>query len=216
MKGLVWKDLLCLRKGAVPILVIAVFYCVMAATGTWEASFLSSFLTTLVAVLPISCFSYDHAAKWDVFVRATPVGLDRIVAARYLTILLLTVIGAALALLSGLLARISGAVDDWTAFLLICAVGQLAALLLNAILTPLMYRYGAERGRIILLCVFGWVILEVFLIKEFQPGWLEALGGGTAALVQNPWGMLLLPLTGLVLLGLSYLVSVQIYRKREP
>ena len=59
MRGLIWKDLLCLRKGIAVYAVAAAAYLLMLAAGFWDISVVASVLAVIVCVLPCSCFSYD-------------------------------------------------------------------------------------------------------------------------------------------------------------
>lgn len=215
MSGLILKDLLYLRKGSLSILIIGGFYCLMAVVGAWSVSFLGGFLAVLVTMLPFNCFAYDHTAKWDVYAFTLPVSRNGIVAARYLTVLILTAAGALLALLAGAVAALFGRMDDWQTYLVTCLVVLALGLLINAVMLPLLYKFGAERARIIFYGVLAGVIAVGILVVRLLGGaaFLDSLDLNsstfcTAATIAAIGG-------GAVLLALSFLLSRYFYGKRE-
>ena len=111
MIGLMWKDLLCLRKGIAVYMVVAAAYLLMLAAGFWDISVVASVLAVIVCALPCSCFSYDYIAKWDRFGLALPVSRAQVVLARYLTTALLLGLSALLLAVLGLLAWALGRVQ---------------------------------------------------------------------------------------------------------
>ena len=88
MIGLVYKDLLCLRKSAASYLFVVAIYGLLTVAGGWDGTILSTVLAVLISMLPYSCFSYDNIAKWELYGLSLPLRRSRIVLARYLTVLL--------------------------------------------------------------------------------------------------------------------------------
>ena len=215
MSGLILKDLLYLRKGALSLLLIGGFYCVMAAVGAWSVSILGSFLAVLITMLPFNCFSYDNSAKWDVYALTLPVSRNGIVVARYLTVLVLTAAGAALALLAGAAAALFGRMEDWQTYLVTCIVVLAIGILINAVMLPLLYKFGAERARIIFYGVLAGVVAVGILAARLLGGaaFLDSPDLGSSALLTA------VPLAaiggGAVLLALSFLLSRYFYGRRE-
>ena len=67
----------------------------LALLGIFEMTFVISFSTVIIMMLPISCFSFDEAAKWDRFCRSFPLPPRTIVGARYLFTLMILLVMAA-------------------------------------------------------------------------------------------------------------------------
>ena len=210
MIGLMWKDLLCLRKGIAVYMVVAAAYLLMLAAGFWDISVVASVLAVIVCVLPCSCFSYDYIAKWDRFGLALPVSRAQVVLARYLTTALLLGLSALLLAVLGLLAWALGGLDDAPVYGLTAAVTLTIGMLLNAALLPLVYRFGAERARILLLLVIGGAVLVVVTV-------IKAAGALPPGLFQLPlWAPAAAALIiGAALMVLSYFISLAIYNKKE-
>ena len=149
MIGLVYKDFLCLRKSAASYLFVVAIYGLLTVAGVWDGTILSTVLAVLISMLPYSCFSYDNIAKWELYGLSLPLRRSRIVLARYLTVLLALAFSAVLCGLFGAALAALGQMEDWGLYLS-SAIGALGfSVLLNAILLPLLYRFGAERARIL-------------------------------------------------------------------
>ena len=108
MSGLIWKDLMVLRKTLKTYGLFFLFYFLMAAVGLFNISFVTAVLQLIVIMLPMSAFAYDEQAKWDRYAIALPLGRRRVVAARYLFTLLMVLIAAAFSLLTCTVISITG------------------------------------------------------------------------------------------------------------
>ena len=65
MMGLLIKDLLCLRRQVKVYVIATVVYGGMTLMGVWDVSFFTWFFTLIAAMIPLSLFALDAAAKWD-------------------------------------------------------------------------------------------------------------------------------------------------------
>lgn len=214
MRGLILKDLLCLRKGLISILVVLGIYIALAFAGAWDISFMAGFLSVVITLLPTNCFFYDAAAKWDVYARTLPVRRGAVVAARYCTALLLWAAGLAALLVAGLLAGELERMGDWETYARTAAVCLALPLLMNAVMLPLIYRFGAERARIVFYGVLGALVLLAWVLFTILGGeeFLERLDRSAPSPALTA---LVLLAAALVLLALSFLLSVRFYQKKE-
>ena len=94
MTGLVLKDFLMMRKTLKTYVLFFVLYFGMSIAGIFPISVTTSMVTMIIAVLPISTFSFDEMAKWDRYAVSLPLGRREVVGARYLFILLLLLVSA--------------------------------------------------------------------------------------------------------------------------
>lgn len=213
MKGLIQKDLRVLRQSNRLYFLLIVVYAFITVVTDMGFSFYSSMVTVVALLLPMNCFSWDNYAKWDSFAMALPLSRKEIVGARYL-LLLLVGGGAALLLLvlGALLGLIQGNLD--VGMLIISSFSSLyGAVLINALMMPLMYRFGPEKARLFMLVaialVAGLVYFTVLLFTDAQVFTIP-----DAELVLVPAAVILaLVLAGL--LALSYCLSCRIYAKKE-
>ena len=164
MISLVLKDLLNLQSYLKTIVVFVAFYTVLSFTMA-DVSFVAGMLIILFAMIPISSFSYDHQAKWDVFGQTLPVTRKQIVLGKYIVALIFIVLGFAL---SFVITFIATFFKNDTIDLMELFIGNgmiaLTGLILLAIMLPLIYKFGVEKSRIMLMTIalvptFGVIIL---------------------------------------------------------
>lgn len=218
MSGLIYKDLLCQMKSLKTFVAVFVVYGALAVSGLWDTSILTTLMLVIVIMLPINNFSFDSAAKWEGFCLSLPVNRRQVVAARYLFTLLLTAAALAVALVVGLAVSLTGRMESWGEFGMTAAVMMALALVMNAVMLPLLYQFGAERARLIYFAVLGGAALIGVLLYKLLGGkaWLSSLDG-----IPDPSPLLLaaLPflavLAGLIPLGVSYFISCAIYSKKD-
>lgn len=212
MTGLVLKDFLMMRKTLKTYLIFFALYLGMAIAGIFPISIVTSMVTVIIAILPISTFVYDDAAKWDRYAVSLPLGRRKVVGARYLFIALLLLVSAAFGLLTIVLAPLMGQ-GELTELAATVLVTITYGLVLNDIMIPLVYKIGAERARMYLyIIVFAPVILMFLAVRLglLDLSGLSAISEGTVLLVCS-----LMPVAGVAGLGLSYLISCRIYEKKE-
>ena len=98
MTGLITKDFLVMRKMLRSYLLVIVVYTILAYLDFFDYSFIITFVQVALSVLPISAFAYDEQSKWDRYAMSLPLGRSRVVGARYLFVLLLTLFTVAFGL----------------------------------------------------------------------------------------------------------------------
>ncbi len=210
MSGLILKDLLVLRKQGKSYLLIIGIYMVLAFVGVFDYSILSTMMVVLTMMLPMATFSYDELARWDKFAAAMPVGRSGIVKAKYL--MALAVIGGA-GLLCFVVNIIVAMIDHEAQLgaLMASLGGSLGAgLLINAAILPLLFKYGAEKSRSMMMVVMLVVFILVFgLITIAGEGGFALTNAMTAVI---PWLAALLVLGGFVV---SYRISQKLYAQKE-
>ena len=204
MMGLVKKDFYLAAGLARSYLIVAAIFLVLSLAGIYEFSFLSSFMSLLCIMLPVNVFSYDEQAKWDKYAAALPGGRRAVVQARYVFTLIVSAgaVGAAACLLD------PTAGETLWEMVLSTAAGGSVGILLNAVMLPLMFKFGVQKGRLYLALVLA-ILFGAFL-------------GGVAALasaVQEPSVLILplaaIPVAGLLALVPSYLLSLRVFRKKD-
>lgn len=210
MNGLLKKEFFVLRKQLRTWTLLFVLYAAIAVTGVWGPYILTTLVTVMTLMTPLSAFGYDQSTGWETFVATLPGGREKAVGARYLFCLLVDLAAAALALgltlLLGLLGLADVALDETAASTLSCAA---VALLMIAVALPLCYKLGVEKARVVYMAVFlaafggGLALVNLLSGRIALPAWL-----GYALLAA------VVPVLAVVMY-LSYRTSVSILRKKE-
>lgn len=212
MMGLVWKDLYVMKSMGRSYIFMFGIFAFMSLLGIYDGiSFVSFLMVMMLIMMPINTFAYDEQAKWDRYAAATPAGRKGVVAGKYLFTALL--LAAGLLLCAGLQAGMyamdlhgdDGLLDMMMASMVAASVGAI----LNAVLLPLLFKFGTQKGRMFLM-----------VSVAIGTGGIVALLGvlsGSVPDVDRLMGTIvgLLPILAVGLMVISYFVSVGIYGKKE-
>lgn len=206
MIGLLYKDLLSMKKSMLRILVILGIYIAIFAFSANSSSFISVMIVILSSMLVLNAFAYDEVSKWDYYALSLPITKDQLVLSRYVLALLLNFAGILIAFAVSL---IRGRINT-EEFMILYAVASIA-LILAAVLLPLLFHFGTQKARmwIFLLCMLPTVLLVVGSRIGIS---LSSVSVNPAAAEKYLW--LLLPVA-IVMLAASYLISCNILSKKE-
>ena len=208
MKGLLLKDLFVVSEFVRVLTLMAIVFIasMMAIDGF---SVIGAMISLLVVSLVISSFSYDDLAHWDSFAATLPVSRRKLVASKYLFLLLLGVLAVVFnGLVSVLFAALQPGVSLAEQFVTGILI-SMAACIIDFVLIPLIYKYGAEKSRMMMMMVIVIIFGITYggaLLKMLNIGtdWitLPILIGGIAAAF-------------LASLLISWICSVKIVEKKE-
>ena len=206
MWGLLRKDLKSLAAQGRVTAIVAIFYVILFFLSEGEdsaAGMLTAMVVLLTILLPVTAVSYDERANWDRYALTMPISRNMLVWSKYLLSAGVALAGC-LFLLLLLLLRGQGAE---AALLLGGTLG--ISLFFSALLYPLFFKLGVEKGRYAMLaiCLLPSVLLLVLSRMDIHLSLPDGFG------VENL--LLLLPGAGLLLFFLSGLLSCRIYKKKE-
>lgn len=216
MAGIIIKDFINLRKNIKIFLAFIVIYGVMAFASQ-DSSFFSTVFTVLCAILTISLYSYDEMARWDGFALTMPISRDNIVQGKYIMMLLLTAIGVVVGILFTMLVYIFADTGEPLNSIQSCMVGAAIAIVFYSITIPIITKVGVEKARFILLAVYLIPFATTILIGKALESKALILPEQITDFGLYLWKHAYLFLTAavLIVLGISYLISIRIYRKKE-
>ena len=206
MKGLLIKDLYNLKQQAKFLLVLVAFYAFLGIQNN-DISFLSGMLSMLAILLPITAISYDERSKWDRFALTMPVSRETLVQSKSLLSLLTLVFSLVMTLILLPLLGKHVLEDYWG---ILASTG--AALLMISILMPLIFHFGVEKARYLMLILVLVPIVLLFLLRSLIRGPFPEL-----AFIQNlstNW-LWLIPVFLILALWFSFKTSIQIYHRKE-
>jgi len=206
MKGLIIKDLFALRKQGKMILMIAVFYTIFSVF-TKNISMLGAMIALLCTMMPITTMSFDEYCKWDRYALAMPVSGKTIVLSKYVLGLLLTLAGLVVISAASIgIVIITGEMPVSDALFTCFCIGVIS-LALQSVLLPILFKFGVEKGRFLLLPVFLIPAAVIFLLSKL---------GFTLPDAQTLKMLAYLsPAAVVPLIILSVFISIGIYSKKE-
>lgn len=213
MKGLIKYDLMQIAnslKGAFIIVYVAflVGFCIFN-----ESSF-AFVIIFISSIFGISTFTWEETYHWNRYAATLPVSDRRIVLARYGTfgfcILFGFGIGCLLSAISSIVRPSELSLFEWFVSILIMSV---TAIIYVEIITPCMYRFGSERGRIVVLVVLVLIAALIFGAMSL----IGTLNFDTNLLFSfmAKYGIIILILLPVILFPISFSLSVKFYSKKE-
>lgn len=209
MKALLLKDFLTLRKYIRTLSVIILLYAVFGIySGNY--SFLTGISIFLTLMLSMATFSYDESANFCSYGLALPITRRQYALSKYLFCLVsLLIIMPCTALVSLAASAISGKMMLGEIIFSAGAVTLISLVYFSAVF-PLMFKFGAEKSRIIMLGIFIVPAILILIIGSLQ---IEIPP------ITSPQVIFMLAIAAVVLpiacfIG-SYFLSVRIVTKKE-
>ena len=203
MKGLLLKDTYMTVRLCRMFLLLDVVFLGVWMFGNGDLFFLNypCLLTTMV---PMTLISYDEREKWDVFAATLPYSRAQIVSCKYLIGLCLSVLILAVAAVGQIFRRTPGGTAE---FLTMFPVLLSACLLAPAVLYPFVFRFGAEKGRVVYYVVIAVVCGGSVVLQNTEVASLL----GSLSVGSLPAGVLI----AAAVYAVSWLLSIRLYAKRE-
>ena len=212
MKSLILKDLYVADKQMRLLIILALIFCAIPITGSFS-SLGNTYAMMVALMLPLTTAAYDERCRWDKYAAMLPYKPVTIVWSKYVLSFLGTLAGVAIILVgTAIRAAVSGAAPVWEEALGTTGMLLVIMVFLTDLGLPLCYRFGSEKGRIVMF---------VALVASIGAG-----VGLTVALFQSPaisviasvppW-VLVLGLVALAvgLTALSVRLSLRFYLKRR-
>lgn len=205
MFGLILKDIYELRKQGKVMLLLLTFYIVygMMSHSLTMLTYMTFLICTMLSIISMS---YDEQCKWDKYALSMPILRKTIVYSKYLLGLLLEFGGVLFIILITLLfvQYTNGNLQD--AFNDIALASEVAVLFLSLML-PIVFKFGVEKGRLVMFTVFIIPTIAAFLLSKLN---IQTPDEQTLKTLTN-----LSPVAVIIILLLSVLISVTIYEKKD-
>lgn len=206
MLGLIIKDLLVCKKNLRTVLILVAIFTVFGLTSD-DTSFITLITCLYFSMMVLTAFAYDTQAKWDAYGMTMPVSRSETVLAKYLLGAILSAAGTVLSLIVNMgiaLYKHNPIVPDLiVAQLVVFGV----SFVILGIIIPLIYRFGVEKTRLIMIVIF---VLPSLLVLFFAESNIPAPSENILRILVT-----LSPFLVVAWIVLSYLISVRIFTKKE-
>ena len=202
MKGIVIKDLLTLKSSMKTVVLIVILFGFMGAKS--GSAYMSTFASVYAAILPMTCMAFDERSRFNRYAVVMPVNLRDIVLSKYVVGLILavaaTVVAVAMTALSG------GSIGETV------AASIAIPMVYHSILLPLMFKFGVEKSRIIILA--GVVVPAVGISFLEESGRLNGVINALDS-VQVSSALAYGAMVLIVIYTVSVLISLAVCRNKE-
>ena len=209
MLGLIKKDFLLIKANLKSMVIIFIVYLILAFQGTFDVIFI---VPLIGIMLFISTFSYDDFNNWNSYAVTLPDGRKNVVRAKYIASIILTIILAAVALVIGIGISYTKTNSINLNEIISSLMGtMLSSVIIISLLYPIVFKFGATNGRIILFAVVFGIAGIGALIAQFVD--MTSIINMINRL--DSYSLIAIPIISVILIGISYLISNKIYQNKE-
>lgn len=211
MKGLLLKDFYQVVKYCRSYLLICLVFLGFSLFVPDSSEFFVVYPCMLASMIPMNLISYDTSSRWEVMSLTLPYSREQLVSAKYLMglicemgVLLLTV---AFQGLKTVTAGVFSAAELGNLAITLITI----SLLLPALMLPLIFKLGVEKGRVFYIASVGvlMAVCGIGYARIAETG--IQLQRSIPPIVQS----VALPLFSIVLYILSWRLSIHFYEKRD-
>ncbi|MBQ5956475.1 MAG: ABC-2 transporter permease [Clostridia bacterium] len=216
MKGLLEKDLRLMlsRKQSILIFIVASLF----VAFTMDGSFVVSYLTMLFTVIAISTLSYDEYDNGFAFLMTLPFSRKTYVREKYIFTLLAEIAAWIISVIFYYVVNmIKGVRIDLLSEAPVLLMYLPLLFLMACMMLPIQFRFGAEKSRTAYFIVIGGLAVLLFIVFK-----LIGSGDGSVDIIEtalsfllSPVGIIMVTAAFLILVAVSYLLSVRIMEKKE-
>lgn len=214
MMGLLLKDIYNL-SGQMKIYLLYPFFAAFLAyqQGAIDIiSFSSAFITMLII---ISACAYDEMANFDAYALTLPLTRKDIVLSKYQLALMVSMLNAGVVIIISFLMqtlfpdRFVG--TNWQVLLIEIFVVILAINALICLFLPMIFRYGTEKARVLLMVLFIGLGTIVYLLSTVDFSWIQL----EQLQFLEDYGLYIVAIVAIIIEWLSIRISNHIMMKKE-
>lgn len=222
MKGLLVKDIYMLLQQKNLLMMILLLSVLL--NFSMDNTFAVGYLTFVGSFFIISSISYDEYENGFSFLFTLPIRRDTYVRSKYIFAILACLsfwlmgclITLAYCLVKNQFGRMQGGMMEACIYLPLI-------LIFLAVMLPILFKFGSEKGRIVMAVIFCSCILVGYLVGSMITGQVGAYLESfmqmlDQLLVQPRWRWILAGAIGagmVMILGISYWVSIAVMRRKE-
>lgn len=209
MLGLIKKDFLIIKANLKSMVITFIVYLMLAFQGTFDVTFI---IPIIGIMLFISTFSYDDFNNWNSYAVTLPDGRRNVVRAKYIASIILTVVLGIIALAIGIgISYIKTNAINLNEIISSLMGTALSSITIISLLYPIVFKFGATNGKIILFAVVFGIGGIVALVSNFidMTSVINMING------LDNYSLIVIPIISVILLGISYLISNKIYQNKE-
>ena len=216
MKGLIIKDLCVIKNQMKTLLLVLAFFIIFSIINE-DATFILFLVPFYMIMILITTFNYDEFNKWDSFCNSLPLSRKEIVKSKYILFNATSLIVLILGIIASLIIPIF--IENITFESIFASIIGVAfgICLVISLLIPFYYKFGSQKGRIMLfLCIVILALLigAITSLDIFNNIELMNLINNLNNLSLGMFALLLIIVT-VIIMTISYYISIKIYSNKE-
>lgn len=218
MKGLIIKDLCLLKNQRIFFLIIILIAFVTLISGM-DPNFVVTYSTFVLTMFVVSTINYDEYDNGYPFLLSLPVTKKDYAASKYTFGFIISGGTWALSvLITTIYQFVTNTNFDVSTWLFMCLILLVAVMYLDALMIPLQFKFGGEKGKIAMFAVF--VVIAIIGFGSIQL--LDMIGIDLNEMIISISQinlyvivLLLITTTFLIVIPISCLISIKILNKKE-
>ena len=168
MTGLILKDLFNLSRYVKIYPLFFAFYAVISLSMDDGLSFIFFSMMMVFVMLSLTSFACDEAAKWNIYACSLPISRGQIVLSKYILACLLVVVSTIFATLVQFIVLFLQKEFYTMEMLQLIPTFVGVALMFISILFPVIYKFGVEKSRYIMMIIFLTPTLLIMLAVNLK------------------------------------------------
>jgi hypothetical protein len=195
------------------LLILLVF-----AVGLIMSSGVESYIISagvLCSMMIVTTFTFDDNCKWSKYALIMPVCKKDIVKAKFIVLVIFCTVGVCVGTIFGVsgglvMRKLVMSMESIVTMLFMAFVGLIVSVIFGSMSIPLVYKFGAEKGRMLLLVSFAVPLAICFIVYEILTLF------GVEITDQLVFAILCVsPLIALIWVYIMYRISCSIFSKQE-
>ena len=170
MKSLILKDLYNIGHNAKSMLLILLVF----AIGLIMVSGVESYIISsgvLCSMMIVTTFTFDDHCKWSKYALVMPICKKDIVKAKFIVLIIFCIAGICVGTIFGVaggvaMHKMTISMEGIVTMLFMGFVGLIVSVIFGSMSIPLVFKYGAEKGRMLLLISFAVPLGICFMVYE--------------------------------------------------
>lgn len=214
MKSLILKDLYNIGHNAKSMLLILLVFAVGLIMSSGVESYIIS-AGVLCSMMIVTTFTFDDNCKWSKYALIMPVCKKDIVKAKFIVLVIFCTVGVCVGTIFGVsgglvMRKLVMSMESIVTMLFMAFVGLIVSVIFGSMSIPLVYKFGAEKGRMLLLVSFAVPLAICFIVYEILTLF------GVEITDQLVFAILCAsPLIALIWVYIMYRISCSIFSKQE-
>lgn len=214
MKSLILKDLYNIGHNAKSMLLILLVFAVGLIMSSGVESYIIS-AGVLCSMMIVTTFTFDDNCKWSKYALIMPVCKKDIVKAKFIVLVIFCTVGVCVGTIFGVsgglvMRKLVMSMESIVTMLFMAFVGLIVSVIFGSMSIPLVYKFGAEKGRMLLLVSFAVPLAICFIVYEILTLFGVEITDQLVFVI-----LCASPLIALIWVYIMYRISCSIFSKQE-
>lgn len=210
MKGLLAKEWCVIFKTGASTFILILIIAAFGILGDMYAMF--AYVALFLGIIPVNYMALDETSRWQQYALTMPYTRRMIVSAKYITMLMLAAAATAVTAVGLFIGMRKDGVFSSEMYLIYLTAAFVIGILLPSVAFPFNFKFGTAKGRLIM-------VIACCSLAGFMGVWFNTYYDSSAAAHLTELSVFtaipIVLLAAAVICAVSWLISLQIYEKRD-